>query len=118
MPARLRYGQVQLSAMNWPFFIAEALDLFAAGDLSVERSVFTRPPDPVAGLIGGSLDIINVIPDVALVEAGKGARLSVTANTNDRPQNRLMARADIQAAAQLEGKKIAVTEPPAPASLT
>ncbi|HEX9445061.1 MAG TPA: ABC transporter substrate-binding protein [Candidatus Binatia bacterium] len=110
MPARLRYGQVQLSAMNWPFFIAEALDLFAAGDLSVERSVFTRPPDPVAGLIGGSLDIINVIPDVALVEAVKGAPLSVIANTNDRPQYRLMAHADIQAAGQLEGKKIGVND--------
>src|SRR5258706_1603428 len=104
MPARLRYGQVQLSAMNWPFFIAEALDLFAAGDLSVERSVFTRPPDPVAGLIGGSLDIINVIPDVALVEAVKGAPLSVIANTNDRPQYRLIPHSSIQAPGRLRRK--------------
>jgi ABC-type nitrate/sulfonate/bicarbonate transport system substrate-binding protein len=110
MPATLRYGQVQLSAMNWPFFIAEALDLFAPANLSVERNIFTRPPDPVAGLIDGSLDIINVIPDVALLAMVKGAPLSVIANTNDRPQYRLMAQADIQHARQLEGKKIGVND--------
>lgn len=107
---KLRYGQVQLSAMNWPFFIAEALDLFAPANLSVERNIFTRPPDPVAGLIDGSLDIINVIPDVALLAMVKGAPLSVIANTNDRPQYRLMAQADIQHARQLEGKKIGVND--------
>src|SRR4051812_44562127 len=106
MPDRLRYGQVQLSAMNWPFFIAEALELFAEKNLSVARNVFTRPPDPVAGLIAGSLDIINVIPDVALLETIKGAPLAVIANSNDRPQYRLMAEAEIQSRKQLEGKKI------------
>jgi ABC-type nitrate/sulfonate/bicarbonate transport system substrate-binding protein len=110
MPATLRYGQVQLSAMNWPFFIAEALDLFAQANLSVERNIFTRPPDPVAGLIDGSLDIINVIPDVTLLAMVKGAPLSVIANSNDRPQYRLMAQADIQHARQLEGKKIGVND--------
>jgi ABC-type nitrate/sulfonate/bicarbonate transport system substrate-binding protein len=110
MPDRLRYGQVQFSAMNWPFFAAEAQNLFAAHDLIVERNVFTKPPDPVKGLIEGSLDLINVIPDVALLEAIKGAPLVVIANTNERPQYRLMARADIQAAGQLEGKKIGVND--------
>jgi ABC-type nitrate/sulfonate/bicarbonate transport system substrate-binding protein len=110
MPDRLRYGQVQFSAMNWPFFAAEATNLFAAHDLAVERNVFTRPPDPVKGLIDGSLDLINVIPDVALLEAIKGAPLVVIANTNERPQYRLMAHADIQAAGQLEGKKIGVND--------
>lgn len=110
MPERLRYGQVQFSAMNWPFFAAEALSLFAAHDLIVERNVFARPPDPVARLIDGSLDIINVIPDVALLEAVKGAPLVVIANTNERPQYRLMAATDIQDARQLEDKKIGVND--------
>jgi ABC-type nitrate/sulfonate/bicarbonate transport system substrate-binding protein len=110
MPDRLRYGQVQFSAMNWPFFGAEATSLFAAHDLAIERNVFTKPPDPVARLIDGSLDIINVIPDVALLEAVKGAPLVVIANTNERPQYRLMAAAEIQAAGQLEGKKIGVND--------
>lgn len=110
MPDRVRYGQVQLSAMNWPFFAAEANDFFAAQNLAVERNVFTRPPDPVAGLIGGALDIINVIPDVALLETIKGAPLAVIANTNERPQYRLMGGADILDARQLEGKKIGVND--------
>jgi ABC-type nitrate/sulfonate/bicarbonate transport system substrate-binding protein len=96
--------------MNWPFFIAEANDFFAAENLSVERNVFTRPPDPVAGLIDGSLDIINVIPDVSLLEIVKGAPLAVIANTNDRPQYRLMAQADIEDVRRLEGKKIGVND--------
>ncbi|MGH7768017.1 MAG: ABC transporter substrate-binding protein [Candidatus Binatia bacterium] len=110
MPAKLRYGQVQLSAMNWPFFVAEALDLFTVNNLSVERHVFTRPPDPVAGLIDGSLDVINVIPDVALLEMVSGAPLAVIANTNDRPQYRLMAQPDIKSGRQLEGKTIGVND--------
>ena len=110
MSTNLRYGQVQLSAMNWPFFVAEALDLFAAEDLSVERNIFTRPPDPVAALVDGQLDIINVIPDVALLEMVKGAPLTIIANTNDRPQYRLLAQADIQACKQLEGKQIGVND--------
>jgi ABC-type nitrate/sulfonate/bicarbonate transport system substrate-binding protein len=110
MPVKLRYGQVQLSAMNWPFFVAEAVDLFAAHDLAVERKIFFRPPDPVAGLVEGSLDIINVIPDVALLEIVNGAPLAVIANTNDRPQYRLMAQADLQDVRQLEGKKLGVND--------
>jgi len=110
MPDRLRYGQVQFSAMNWPFFAAEATNLFSQHDLIVERNIFTKPPDPVNGLIDGSLDLINVIPDVALLEAIKGAPLVVIANTNERPQYRLMAHTDIQAAHQLEGKKIGVND--------
>ena len=109
-PTKLRYGQVQLSAMNWPFFVAETLDLFAAEDLSVERNIFTRPPEPVAALINGQLDIINVIPDVALLEMAKGAPLAIIANTNDRPQYRLMAQAELQNCRQLEGKKIGVND--------
>jgi len=108
--SNLRYGQVQLSAMNWPFFVAETLGLFAAENLSVERNIFTRPPDPVAALVSGQLDIINVIPDVALLEMVRGAPLTIIANTNDRPQYRLLAHADIQHCGQLEGKKIGVND--------
>src|ERR1041384_1732240 len=104
MAQRLRYGQVQFSAMNWPFFAAEATGLFGAHDLIVERNVFTRPPGPGKGVIEGSLDLLHVLPDVALLEAIKGAPLVVIANTNDRPQYRLMATADIQDARQLAGK--------------
>jgi ABC-type nitrate/sulfonate/bicarbonate transport system substrate-binding protein len=110
MPTKLRYGQVQRSAMNWPFYVAEALDLFAEQGLVVESRIFTRPPDPVAALIDGSLDLINVIPDVALLETIKGAALTVIANTNERPQYRLMAQTDIQDGRQLEGKRIGVND--------
>lgn len=110
MSTNLRYGQVQLSAMNWPFFVAETGDFFAAEDLAVERNIFTRPPDPVAALVSGQLDIINVIPDVALLEMVKGAPLTIIANTNDRPQYRLLTQADIQHCGQLEGKKIGVND--------
>ena len=110
MPTNLRYGQVQLSAMNWPFFVAETLDFFGEQNLHVERNIFTRPPDPVAALVNGHLDIINVIPDVALLEIVKGACLTIIANTNDRPQYRLLAHTDVQHCGQLEGKRIGVND--------
>lgn len=110
MPNRLSYGQVQRSAMNWPFFAAAELDLFAGQGLAVEPHIYTAPPDPVAALIDGSLNVINVIPDVALLEIVKGASLSVIANTNSRAQYRLMANAEISDCQGLKGKKIGVND--------
>ncbi len=110
MPTKLIYGQVQLSAMNWPFYVASDLDLFAKHDLSVEAKIFTSAPDPVIGLIDGSLDVINVIPDVALLEIVKGAELSLIANTNSRPQYRLMVQPTIGDYKALRGKKIGVND--------
>jgi len=110
MSAKLLYGQVQRSAMNWPFYCASDLDLFADFDLIVEARIFTRPPDPVAALVHGSLDIINVIPDLTLIEMVKGAPLSLIANTNSRAQYRLLAQSDIRDYAGLKGKKIGVND--------
>lgn len=110
MGVKLAYGQVQRSAMNWPFFAAAALGLFAEENLSVEPTIFFLPPEPVAGLIEGELDIINVIPDVALLEMVKGAHLSIIANTNIGSQYRLMVRGDIGSFEDLEGKKIGVND--------
>lgn len=110
MPTKLLYGQVQRSAMNWPFFCATELDLFANENLVVEARIFTSPPEPVAALIDGSLDLINVIPDVALLEIVKGAPLSLIANTNSRPQYRLVAQPEIRDCKELKGKKIGVND--------
>lgn len=106
----MRYGQVQRSAMNWPFFIAAELGLFTKHDLFVEAEVYSRPPEPVAALLNGSLDVINVIPDVALLEMVKGAPLSIIANTNNRPQYRLMAQAELKDCKDLRGRKIGVND--------
>lgn len=110
MAHKLRYGQVQLSAMNWPFFAAAELDLFARQNLAVEARIFANPPDPVAALIEGSLNVINVIPDVTLMEMVKGAPLAIIANTNSRAQYRLMVNAGIRDFQGLEGKKIGVND--------
>ncbi len=110
MPTKLLYGQVQRSAMNWPFFCATELDLFANENLVVEARIFTSPPEPVAALIDGSLDLINVIPDVALLEMVKGTPLAIIANTNTRPQYRLMGEASLKDCSDLRGKKVGVND--------
>jgi ABC-type nitrate/sulfonate/bicarbonate transport system substrate-binding protein len=110
MPVELRYGQVQRSAMNWPFFSATELDLFAAGGLVVKSTIFASPPDPVNALLSGSLDVINVIPDVALAEMARGAPLRVVANTNVGSQYRLVVDAAITTFTALRGKKIGVND--------
>ncbi|MGH7773332.1 MAG: ABC transporter substrate-binding protein [Candidatus Binatia bacterium] len=110
MAHRLVYGQVQRSAMNWPVFVADQLGLFAGENLEAQGKMFTSAPEPVAALIDGSLDLINVIPDVALLEIVKGAPLSVIANTNNRAQYRLMAHPDIRNFQDLKGKKVGVND--------
>jgi ABC-type nitrate/sulfonate/bicarbonate transport system substrate-binding protein len=110
MPTKLRYGQVQRSAMNWPFFIAAERSLFAEQNLAVEVQVFTSPPDPVAALIDGSLDLINVIPDVALLQMSRGTPLAIIANTNNRPQYRLLAQAEVKECKDLRRRKIGVND--------
>ncbi|HWP57511.1 MAG TPA: ABC transporter substrate-binding protein [Candidatus Acidoferrales bacterium] len=110
MSATVRYGQVQRSAMNWPFFVAHDLDLFAAQGLEVRYEIFTSPPEPVRALISGSLDLINVIPDVALVEMANGAPLRVIAGTNVGFQYRLMAKPEIQAIPALRARRIGVND--------
>ena len=110
MSARLLYGQVQRSAMNWPYFVATELGYFAEQDLAVEAQIFTSPPDPVTALTSGLLDIINVIPDVALFEMVQGRPLVIIANTNTRPQYRLMGEANLKGCSDLNGKKIGVND--------
>lgn len=110
MPNKFCYGQVQRSAMNWPFFAAAELNLFAEQNLAIEPYIYTAPPDPVAALTNGSLDLINVIPDITLMEMVKGALLALIANTNSRAQYRLMADAEIRDCTGLEGKKIGVND--------
>ena len=110
MSTELRYGQVQRSAMNWPFFAASELDLFAAEGIAVKPTIFTAPPDPVNALASGSLDIINVIPDVALAEMTRGVPLAVIANTNVGSQYRLVVDPAISDFAGLKGKRIGVND--------
>jgi NitT/TauT family transport system substrate-binding protein len=110
MPDKLRYGQVQRSAMNWPFFIAAERGLFAERNLAVEAKIFTSPPDPVAALIDGSLDLINVIPDVALLQMTSGAPLAIIANTNNRPQYRLLTQPEVKDCKDVRGRKIGVND--------
>ncbi len=107
---KLHYGQVQRSAMNWPFFVASELDLFATQNLGAEARIFTFPPEPVAALIDGSLDVINVIPDVAILEMVKGAPLSLIAKTNIRFEYRLVSQPGIRDFKELEGKKIGIND--------
>lgn len=110
MASNLLYGQAQRSAMNWPFFAAAELDLFAAENLAVDARIFTAAPEPVAALLDGSLDVINVIPDLTLLEMVQGAPLSLIANTNTRAQYRLLVQPDIGDCSGLKGKKIGVND--------
>ena len=107
---KLLYGQVQRSAMNWPFAVADEMDFFAEENLEVQAKTFTAAPEPVTQLIDGSLDLINVIPDVALFEIVKGAPLCLIANSNTRAQYRLMVQREIRDVKDLKEKKIGVND--------
>lgn len=96
--------------MNWPIFVADELGFFGEEDLATEAKSFTSPLEPVTALIAGSLDLINVIPDVALLQIVKGAPLAVIANTNNRARYRLMVQSEIKNFNDLKGEKIGVND--------
>lgn len=95
--------------MNWPYYVAQERRFFVEEDLAVEAKFFTSGQEPVTKLINGSLDVISVIPDVVLLEAVKGASLSIIFNTNSRSQYCLMVQPGIRNYADLKGEKIGVS---------
>ncbi len=84
---KLRYGQVQRSAMNWPYYVARDEGLFAAAEIEVTEAVYTTTRDAVAALLDGTLDIAHAVPDRELP-----ASLRAVARVLDRPTYRLFGR--------------------------
>lgn len=83
----LRYGQVQSSAMNWPYYVARDEGGFAAAGIEIVETIYPTTDDAAAALLAGELDIAHVIPDRALP-----APLRVVARVLDRPTYRLFGR--------------------------
>ncbi len=84
---RLRYGQVQRSAMNWPYYVARDEGMFAAAGIEMTETVYTTTRDAVGALLDGALDIAHVIPD-----RDWPAPLRAVARVLDRPTYRLFGR--------------------------
>lgn len=84
---RLRYGQVQRSAMNWPYYVARDGGWFAAAGLEVTETIYRTTQDAVAALLAEELEVAHVIPDRELL-----APLRVVARVLDRPTYRLFGR--------------------------
>lgn len=84
---KLRYGQVQRSAMNWPYYVARDEGGFAAAGIEVVETIYRATEDAVAALLAGELEVAHVIPDRALP-----APLRVVARVLDRPTYRLFGR--------------------------
>ncbi len=80
----LRYGQVQRSAMNWPYYVARDEGRFAAAGIEVVETIYPATEDAVAALLVGEIDVTHVIPDRALP-----APLRAVARVLDRPTYRL-----------------------------
>jgi ABC-type nitrate/sulfonate/bicarbonate transport system substrate-binding protein len=83
----VRYGQVQRSAMNWPYYIAREEGLFAAAGIEVEEHVYGATGESVEALAAGELDIAHAVPDGDLP-----AGLRAVARVLDRPSYRLFGR--------------------------
>jgi ABC-type nitrate/sulfonate/bicarbonate transport system substrate-binding protein len=84
---KLRYGQVQLSAMNWPYYIARDEGWLRDAGIEVEEHIYTATGGSVEALAAGQLDIAHAVPAGDLP-----AGLRPVARVLDRPSYRLFGR--------------------------
>lgn len=96
----LRYGQVALSAMNWPTYVATDLDLWSAAGLGFERRVFPDPPAAVRALCDGEVDLVHVVPEAVLDAAAEGADLRILGSVLTRCLYRLIVSPSLRGASQ------------------
>jgi len=96
--------------MNWPIYVARELGFFDRQGINCAMEIFTSPPQAVAALARGELNLIHAIPDPVLKAIDAGAPLSLIASVLTCPSYRLLAAPGIRTVADLQGKRLAINE--------
>jgi ABC-type nitrate/sulfonate/bicarbonate transport system substrate-binding protein len=106
----LRYGQVTLSAMFWPLYVADSKGLFGDQNLTVETTVFRVSSDATRALSGDSMDIVGTAADSAILAVEQGADTISVAGILNKPMYSLIVRPEIHSFADLRGKTLGVSD--------
>jgi ABC-type nitrate/sulfonate/bicarbonate transport system substrate-binding protein len=108
------YGNIVLTASNWPFLIAEQEGLFQKEGIDFKRVVGGNTTATTQALVGGSTDFAQMNLVNVLGANSAGADLIVVAGDSTVPIYTLIVHPSIKSYADLKGKRLAVTGPTDP----
>jgi NitT/TauT family transport system substrate-binding protein len=111
---KLNYGQITISALNWPFFIAEQEGYFKELGIDLATVIGGNTAATSQAIVSGGTDIaqMNLVQQLAANMAG--ADLVVVAGDTMVPIYTLIVDQATKSYAQLKGKRLAVAGPTDP----
>ncbi len=107
----LNVGNVSITAISWPFWIAESIGSFEQEGLAVDLSILGSAPALTTAVVSGSVDIGRASMDVHIRAVERGAPITWFATEFGTPIYALLAHPDITSYADLRGKTIVVDAP-------
>ena len=110
----VNYGNIVLTASNWPFLIAEQEGLFQKEGIDFKRVIGGNTTATTQALVAGSTDFAQMNLVNVLGANSAGADLIVVAGDSTVPIYTLIVHPSIKSYADLKGKRLAVTGPTDP----
>ncbi len=110
----VHYGNIVLSASNWPFFIAEQEGFFSAEGIDFKRVIGGNTTATTQALVAGSTDFAQMNLVNLLAANSAGADLIVVGGDSTVPIYTLIVHPSIKSYADLKGKRLAITGPTDP----
>jgi ABC-type nitrate/sulfonate/bicarbonate transport system substrate-binding protein len=110
----VNYGNIVLSASNWPFFIAEQEGFFVAEGIDFKRVIGGNTTATTQALVAGSTDFAQMNLVNLLAANSAGADLIVVGGDSTVPIYTLIVHPSIKSYADLRGKRLAITGPTDP----
>ena len=110
----VNYGQITVSALNWPFLIAERQGFFAEQGIQLSKIVGGNTAATSQALVAGGTDLAQMNLVQLLAANTAGADLVVVAGDTMVPIYTLIVDPAVKSYAELKGKRLAVAGPTDP----
>ena len=110
----INYGNIVLTASNWPFLIAEQEGLFQKEGIDFKRVIGGNTTATTQALVAGSTDFAQMNLVNVLGANSAGADLIIVGGDSTVPIYTLIVHPSIKSYADLKGKRLAVTGPTDP----
>jgi ABC-type nitrate/sulfonate/bicarbonate transport system substrate-binding protein len=110
----VNYGNIVITATNWPFLIAEQEGMFQKEGIDLKRVIGGNTTATTQALVAGSTDLAQMNLVNLLGANSAGADLIVVAGDATVPIYTLVVHPSIKSYADLKGKRLAITGPTDP----
>jgi ABC-type nitrate/sulfonate/bicarbonate transport system substrate-binding protein len=110
----VNYGAITISALHWPYLIAEQEGMFQKEGIEIKRVLGGTTTATSQALVGGSIDFAQMNLVQLLAANTAGADLVAVAGDTLVPIYSLIVHPSIKSYADLKGKRLAVASPTDP----